>query len=126
MITVHNKATNFLMELSNGTTTILSDVPADHGGGGEYFAPFNLLCASFAACLEATTRIILNQRGIAYNAVSVKVDLKPEVTDQTVFVYDITIDSDLSTAETAKLVKMAFAGCPIHKALSKEIVFEKM
>ena len=127
MITVNSKQEKYAMNVSNGSTGIISDIPASHGGSGKYLAPFDLLCSSFAACLTATTRLLLEKRGVAYDEVIAKVSVdQNSVPGKTMFSYDIQIKGSMSDADKAKYAKMAFNGCPIHKALSNEITFDEM
>ena len=127
MITVTSKQEKYAMNVSNGSTGIISDIPASHGGSGKYLAPFDLLCSSFAACLTATTRLLLEKRGVAYDEVIAKVSVDQMTTPgKTVFSYDVQIKGNLSDEDKAKYAKMAFNGCPVHKALSSEILFEEM
>lgn len=128
MITVTSKTDKYLMELTNGVVTLNADVPADHGGSGQHIAPFELLRASFAACLCATCRMLMDKRNLAYDSVVVKVDVDKDSTPgKTIFKYGITINADnITEADKAKFAKMAYNGCPIHKALEQEIVFEAL
>lgn len=127
MITVTSKKEKYAMEVTNGKVTLVADVPATHGGSGNYLAPFELLCSSFAACLTATTRMLLEKRGVAYDKVTAKVDVDHTSTPgKTAFTYHVEIEGNIPEADKKKYIQMAFNGCPIHKALGQEISFGEM
>ena len=127
MITVTSKNDKYAMDVTNGTAAIVSDVPVTHGGSGKYLAPFDLLCSSFACCLTATARMLLEKRGVAYESVTAKVAVDKETTPGiTAFTYDIDIKGDIPEADLAKYKAMIFKGCPVHKALDQKITFDGM
>ena len=127
MITVTSKKDKYAMDVTNGTAAIISDVPATHGGSDQYLAPFDLLCSSFACCLTATARMLLEKRGVAFESVTAKVAVDKESTPgTTAFTYDLEIKGDIPEADLAKYKMMIFKGCPVHKALEQKIAFGEM
>lgn len=126
MITVTSKQAKYAMDATNGTVTITADVPATHGGSGKYLAPFDLLASSFAACLNATCRMLLEKRGVAYDEIIAKANVDHAVAGKTVFFYALEIKGNIPEADKKKYVAMTFNGCPVHKALSSTITFEEM
>jgi putative redox protein len=127
MITVTSKKEKYAMEATNGKVNIMADIPESHGGSGKYLAPFELLCSSFAACLTATARLLLEKRGVAYDKVTAKVDVDHTSTPgKTAFTYHLEIEGNIPEADKKKYVQMVFNGCPIHKALGQTITFTEM
>lgn len=125
MIISESKMENYCTEISNENTVVLSDVTEEKGGKGQYFRPHDLLCASFASCLNITTRMVLDRKNIKYEKVIVKVDLDRSDESKTKFLYDIDIIGDIST-ETKEIIITMVRNCPVRKTLSKEIEFEMM
>ncbi len=124
MITVTSKKEKYAMDITNGKAAMVADVPKDHGGSGDYLAPFELLASSFAACLTATARMLLGKRGVAYDSVQAKVEVDhTSQPGKTIFNYHLEIKGNMPEADKKKYEQMTFNGCPIHKALSQEIVF---
>lgn len=127
LITVKSTQEKYLMDVTGATAAIRADVPEDHGGKGQHLAPFELLRAAFATCLCVTCQMLLNKRGIQYRGVEVKVDVdKDSIPGKTMFTYKVVIDADISDVEKDKFAKMAYNGCPVHKALSQEITFAEL
>jgi putative redox protein len=125
MIISESKEENYCTEISNENTFIFSDVTKEKGGTGEYLTPSDLLCAGFASCLNITTRMVLERKGIKYEKVIVKVDLDSSDDGKTKFLYDIDIIGDISN-DTKKLIIDKVKNCPVRKTLSKKIEFETM
>ena len=73
MITVRGGADKRMATLSNGGCTYYADVPAESGGTGLYPRPGEYLMSAFAACMNMTTRGLLNERNASYEEVVTKV-----------------------------------------------------
>lgn len=125
MIVSESKQDGYLTELSNGDTTIFSDVTKEKGGSGEHFKPHDFICAGYATCLNITTRMILERMNVNYEKVIAKVDLDKSNEEKTIFVYDVDIVGNISP-ETKAIVLEKLERCPVRKTLSKEIGFEKL
>lgn len=123
MIISESKKDKYCTEISNGDKTILSDVTEEKGGRGEYFRPHDLLCAGLASCLNITTRMILERKGIEYEKVVVKVDIDKSDEKKTKFLYNVDIIGDISDEIKQSILEM-LKKSPVKKTLSKEIEFE--
>ena len=62
MVISSSKNTEYLTELTNGKETTYSDSTSGKKGSTNHFQPHDLLEASYAACLNITTRIVLGTR----------------------------------------------------------------
>jgi len=123
MITVKSKEAKYQVEVANGQTTIVGDIPEDRGGSGKYFTPTEILASSLGMCLNITARFILEKRNIAYRDITTKVELEDVAGEKTMFKYAIIIDADISDADKDKYAKMALAGCHVHKMLEQKLEF---
>jgi putative redox protein len=61
--------------LAQGIDRLQADCTVEAGGQGKSFRSHELLCASLAACMDMTTRMVLEKLQLAYRGVQVKVDL---------------------------------------------------
>ena len=75
MITVRGGADKRMATLSNGSCTYYADVPVESSGTGLYPRPGEYLMSAFAACMNMTTRGLLNERNASYEEVVTKVEL---------------------------------------------------
>lgn len=126
MIISTSKNEHYCTEISNGNTSIFSDVTEEKGGKGNYLRPHDLLCAGFASCLNITTRMVLEHKNIKYEKVIVKVDLDRSNETKTKFVYDVDIIGNISDETKQNIINMVSKNCPVRKTLSSEIEFEIM
>ena len=126
MITVKSNAEKYQMDITNGTATVKGDIPVANGGGGQYMSPTQMLASFLGMCLNVTTRFILEKRNIAYKEITTKVDVEDVVGESTIFKYSVDIDAVISEEDKAKYIKMAFAGCHVHKLLEQKLVFKPM
>lgn len=103
---------------------IYSDVASEKGGQSDGFRPHDLLCASFAACLNITVRMLLDKEKLSYDAVKVNVELNRNNPNKTIFTYDVEIAGNIGKDVKQAIIEKA-SNCPVHRTLSKSIVFEK-
>ena len=122
MVTAKNKPDQYLTEITGSTASILSDVPPSLGGKGEHLGPFRLLESSLAACMNMTVRKAMEARGVAFDDISVTVSLDESVEGTTTFRYSVDVSGDMDDEAKKKIVKLA-RGCPVHKLLTKELLF---
>lgn len=122
MIIAKSQSDKYLTEISNGAAMIFSNVASDKGGDDGYFSPHEFLCASLAACLDITTRMVLDHKNILYEEINVKVVLDQSDDAETRFVYDIDIIGDIDEKEKDQIIKIV-SKCPVRKTLSKKISF---
>lgn len=75
--------------------SVYSDQPRSRGGGGEDMRPGQLLLSSFAACINITLRLLLDQEQLPYEAVHVYVDMDNSEEGITKLYRKIEIVSDI-------------------------------
>lgn len=123
MIISKSKDEKYITELFNGKERVYSDVTEDKGGKGEFFMPHDFIEAGYAACLNITTRMILEYKNIKYENVIVNVKLDKENEDRAIFKYKVDIVGEIDE-KTKKRVLNILKNCPVRKTLSKKIEFE--
>nr|BBH87593.1 hypothetical protein KTC_23440 [Thermosporothrix sp. COM3] len=111
--------------ISNGEACIIADTTADKGGSGQHFRPHDLLEAAYAACLNMTTRMVLESMQLPYQEVCVRVELDRSAEASTTFRFHIEIVGDLDEASKQLVLKKVRA-CPVKKTLSKQLLFEEV
>jgi len=119
MIVSESKNENYCTEISNENAFIISD------STGKYLSPHDLLCAGFAACLNITTRMVLDRKNIKYEKVVVKVDLDKSDENKAKFLYSVDILGDISDKTKQHIVDIV-KNCPVRKTLSREIEFQSI
>ncbi len=125
MIIAKSGQENYYTEVSNGITSIASDVTGEKGGNGNNFRPHELLCSGFASCLNITVRMVLERKNIDYDQVVVKVDLDSSDETKTKFFYDIEIIGDIPEKKKQEIINIA-KNCPVRRTLERQIEFEAM
>ncbi|MBV4419999.1 OsmC family protein [Clostridium tyrobutyricum] len=123
MIISKSKDEKYITELFNGKERVYSDVTEDKGGKGKYFSPHDFIEAGYAACLNITTRMILEYKNIKYENVTVNVELDKENEDRAIFKYKVDIVGEIDE-KTKKRVLNILKNCPVRKTLSKKTEFE--
>ncbi|ADU26669.1 OsmC family protein [Ethanoligenens harbinense] len=109
----------------NHALQVYADVSEQKGGKSNGFRPHDLLCASLAACLNITVRMLLEELALSYDSVKVVVDLKRENPLKTTFLYHVDIEGKMSEDMKETVIKKA-ADCSIHQTLSGPISFEQV
>ena len=64
MITASKTKTPYCVTITNGDTSVYSDIAKERGGKAEAFRPHEFLCAAYASCFHITdegTNIVCNQ-----------------------------------------------------------------
>lgn len=117
MIVSESKKENYDTEISNENAFIISD------STGKYLSPHDLLCAGFGACLNITTRMVLDRKNIKYEKVIVKVDLDKSDENKAKFLYSVDILGDISDATKQHILDIV-KNCPVRKTLSRKIEFQ--
>lgn len=123
MIISESKRQRYRTKITNKNATIYSDVLPSNGNKEELLGPYDLLCASLAACMNITTRMILEKMNITYRKIIIKVDINSEDEKNTTFVYDLKITGEISE-EVRKIVLDELAISPITQTLCKKIKIE--
>jgi putative redox protein len=107
---------NYLTEISNGMFTFL----ADTADGGRGIRPHELLESALAACMNITTRMVLDRMSLAYDAVEVKVSLERPTKEDTRIRYAIDIQGDIPIEVKKQITDKVF-NCPVRKTLTSKI-----
>lgn len=112
----------YYTEVIAGENTLITDEPADKGGGNKGFNPFEILATSLASCTAATLRMYIDRKGWDIPTINVEVDLENFPQTRTAQFCRII---DFGTTEVSeeikdRLFKIADA-CPVHKILTNNI-----
>ena len=123
MITASKTKTPYCVTITNGDTSVYSDVAKERGGKAEAFRPHEFLCAAYASCFLITLCKLLDKEKLPYEQVIVTVDLDRSVEGQTKFLYQCKITGAIENAKKEELMKKA-SRCPIGLSLEQTILFE--
>lgn len=107
---------NYLTEITNGAFTFL----ADTADGGHGVTPHALIESALAACMNITTRMVLDRMSLAYDAVEVQVALDRPTKEDTVIQYAIDIKGDIPDEIKKQITDKVF-NCPVRKTLTSHI-----
>ena len=91
MITASQTKTPYCVTITNGDTSVYSDVAKERGGKEKAFRPHEFLCAAYASCFHITLCKLLDKEKLSYEQVIVSVDLDRSVEGQTKFLYQCEI-----------------------------------
>ena len=122
MVISRSRNETYLTEISNGKEQTYADVTKDKGGSGNHFRPHDLLEAGYAACLNITTRMILDALKLPYEEVTVEVALERR-DEKTIFHYHIDILGAMDE-KTRQIVLKKVANCPVKTTLSQPLEFQ--
>ena len=123
MITASQTKTPYFVTITNGDTSVYSDVAKERGGKEKAFRPHEFLCAAYASCFHITLCKLLDKEKLSYEQVIVSVDLDRSVEGQTKFLYQCEIIGAIENAKKEELMKKA-SRCPIGLSLEQTILFE--
>jgi putative redox protein len=121
MIISKSGENNYLTELSNGEYTVFADTAED----SKYMHPPEFIETALSACMNITTRMVLDRMSLKYDEVSVKVSLERPSKEETVIKYSIDIKGDIEE-ETKKQVIAKVYNCPVRRILNSDIKIEEM
>ncbi len=74
MIIAKSKNDNYMTEITDGQHTIFSDTDTKNGGKNMRQNASNIFFSGYAACINVTTRMVLNKQQLEYEEVIVTVD----------------------------------------------------
>lgn len=100
--TAHIETVDYKTQIEVGGRTLTADEPADNGGGDTGFAPYDLLCASLAACTAITLRMYAERKAWPLTAVDVALRFYREG-DREKIARTITLHGDLSGDQITRL-----------------------
>ena len=75
MITATGKKEPYITELTDGIHLFSADTPLADGGSGLHQRPTDILISALAACVNITTRMLLDKESLPYDRVVVQADL---------------------------------------------------
>ena len=104
-----------------GGHTVVADEPPDAGGADEGPSPTRLLSASLAACTAITVEMYAERKGWDVGAMEVEVDTTYDGHAPVRFDVTLRPTGELSDEQMAKLRVIA-GKCPVHKALTGDVV----
>lgn len=123
MITCTSKEGKRQSLLSNGRVSIDCDNPKKAGGEGYVFGPHDFIEAGIAACMNAGTRRLCEERGVPYEKVVTTVTLDHD--DPETSFFHVRIDIVGAPEEAAReIAELEFEQCRVRETISKKLVFE--
>lgn len=125
---------NFTTTIQTDKHTIIADEPVSVGGDNLGPSPYDLLSASLAACTTMTLKMYANRKGWDLQEVYVYVTYsKKHGVDMDVesgkkgymdhIIKKLKFVGELSEEQKDRLKEIS-SRCPVHKTLSREVVFE--
>lgn len=108
---------NYATEISNGICKVSAN-SLEHNS--DCIHPHDFIEAGLAACMNITTRMVLDRMNLKYDGVEVKVSLERPDNENTVITYDIDIKGDIDE-DTKRLIKNKVFNCPVRKTLTSHI-----
>ena len=112
----------YATRLTDGTHLWTADVPPDRGGGDTGPSPTDLLLSSYAACINITARMLLDEGGHSYGKVETRVELERTAEGKALFRFRTDIEGDISPEDKAALLKRV-ERCPVCRLLREEKEF---
>lgn len=125
MITAKSTKDNYKTILSDGKHEFISDTPVASGGGDTAQRPGSIFASSLAACMNITTRTLLDAENIAYNDVTVYLDMDRDNPELLTFKRKIVIDADISDEKKNEIIQRVYR-CPVCKMMTMPKRFEEM
>ena len=125
MIIASSESTPYLTHFSNGKQTAIADTTADKGGGEMGFRPHELLEAALATCMNMHLRMYAANYGIGLTEVCTTVTLDRNSPAEAVFNYSVELSGEIDESQRKKLLEVA-ESCPVHRTLSKKLVFRAL
>ena len=118
--------------MSNGRHSIIADEPVDVQGTDIGPGPYELLCASLAACKAMTCRMYAERKGWDLQGMEITVSHRkakasetPEAVSEKGFVdifdADMKFIGELDEAQLGRLLEIS-TRCPVHRTLLNETI----
>lgn len=103
--------------------TVMSDEPADHGGGDLGPSPHEMLLGGLASCTAITMRMYAERKG--WPLPFVRVEARMESSQRgaevdTHITLAITLPQELDDAQRNRLLQIGNA-CPVHRTLTNKV-----
>lgn len=125
MITATGKSGSRLAEISDGKHTFYADTPVEGGGSDSYRRPGDILAGAYAACVNITTRMVLDRENLPYEEVKVYVDIDRSDLDNLKIYTRTDIISDISEEKKQEVINRV-KRCPVCRMLAAEKQFLTM
>jgi putative redox protein len=111
-------AGKFQVQISAHGSRLIADEPADVGGLGSGFSPYELVSAGLGACTSMTPRLYAERKGwpLTRSRIAVRHDKDASKTPADTFTRQIALEGPLDAEQTAKLFEIA-EKCPVHRTL---------
>jgi uncharacterized OsmC-like protein/alpha/beta superfamily hydrolase len=111
-------AGKFQVQISAHGSRVFGDEPADVGGLGSGFSPYELVSAGLGACTSMTLRLYAERKGwpLQRTRIAVRHDKDVARTPPDTFTRQIAVEGPLDAEQTAKLFEIADK-CPVHRTL---------
>ena len=122
MVTATNERGGYLTRLSDGKHVWTADVPRDRDGTDAGPTPTDLLLSAYAACINITARMLLDEGNYPYKKVDTRVELERTAEGKARFYFHTDIEGDISESDKAALLKRV-ERCPVCKLLAAEKEF---
>ncbi|MBB1140507.1 OsmC family protein [Myroides sp. WP-1] len=114
--------TLYQTEVNTGTHRIISDEPADLGGGDTGMNPFELLASALATCTAATLRMYMNRKQWQADQIIVWVEMiEDKPNNVTNFKREIQFTGDSLDEEQKKRLLLIAEKCPVHKVITGNV-----
>ena len=122
MVTAKSEKGGYLTRLSDGKHAWFADVPRARGGGDNGPTPTDMLLSAYAACVNITTRMLLDEGGYAYDGVETRVELERTEDGRAIFYARTDIEGDIPEADKAAILERV-KRCPVCRLLRAEKEF---
>lgn len=112
--------THYHADVEAGGHPLAADEPTEVGGTDTGPNPWELLCASLAACTAITVRMYADRKGWPMERLDVEVvhSRDASATPPDALHQQVTFEGDLDEAQLARLTEIADR-CPVHRALTQ-------
>ena len=111
----------YQVDLTNGTSRAIADVPREKGGEGQGFGPHELLEAALATCLSMTVKMSAAKHAMPLAGVTSEVRIDRSNPNEVVLSYSLKFEGLLTEEQIAHL-KRAAANCPVSKTLTGKLL----
>ena len=122
---VYQGSLRCLTTTGDGTVTLITDVPAEHGGLGQSFSPLDLVGVALGTCITGVMAIVAERNGVDLMGTQVRV--VREMADKPVrrialLRVSITIPEGRDyTAEIREKLQRAIDHCPVKQSLHPDV-----
>lgn len=116
MITATSQSPNYVTQLTDGKHVFYADTPLAGGGSDLYQRPGDILASALAACVNITTRMLLEEQSLPYRQVTVQVDLDRSDPDHPILTAHVDIQGDILPEQKAAILSRV-TRCPVCQFL---------